>query len=679
MALFDYIYGNENKNRAPAQEEFDPDAYVADTFDPDEFIAENNTQEAEALPMGPGNLPIQNKRLPGMSGRLLYKNLGAGAAGLKYLQKENPDLEWATDESGEPIAKEKGGKEWFRLDPTGFNVTDLPELASDVGDVGYDIGAGTLQGMATTAGMLGGGLPGGMALSGGSGAIFEAVRQGLGMAAGVAEPNLDWGAITTAGTVGAATPMVFGSPATKKQILERTAKQLIKQTGAKETVKDVMKRVASDPEAAQALEVFGTDIFKKQRGLLGRAAVNLSGKIAGVERDTLERGARIMPLIEKAKESPEARNKIYQDFAVSVNDAFDNGFNYLGEKFNTIKNKLDEKVAKSGEHAKWTPHKYLGYGGPSEVLPGKYFNTSEYKEIMRNALAKELKKTASLGSEETLEKAEKQLIKEIGSLPDTMTAEQLHATSQRIFDLAESSGFNIKMGTMSAKQSLVAKKAAPILLETAKKMRSDLEAGVKKVIPDDADTFIQAMDEWSRLKTLQEYLNFPAVYGEGKFNPKAAEAAQKFLRDANTKNVSKQAVNEIKNTLGINVDDLVLTEQALSEFVDKGKDIARSATAAGVGGGAGAGLGYGLSKLLGMQYSYPPMKTGAIIGAGVGGAAGSKQSLSSLMSGYNKIANVPYRLAPAAAEPLNKAMRRAPYMQIMSDVQNAKLKNKQEK
>lgn len=128
--------------------------------------------------------PVQEEMHPNLTtaDRLAIQNFSnSPESALAYIKQEHPELE-VKIKDGRPVMKTAGEKEWRVVDPdTGFFSKDF---LNDAGDIAYDLGAGTLQGAATTAGAAGG-LGGAMLASGGSAAVLEALRQKLGSIYGI--------------------------------------------------------------------------------------------------------------------------------------------------------------------------------------------------------------------------------------------------------------------------------------------------------------------------------------------------------------------------------------------------------------------------------------------------------------------------------------------------------------
>lgn len=143
-----------------------------------------------------------------MKQRFVAKNFaGSPEAQVGYLSKELPEKEF-TVKDGDVFARDKGTKNnYAAIDPSGFDMQDITDIA-------YDVGAGGLQGLATTAaaaaGSAAGGvgaIPAGIAAGAASGAGLEGLRQLIGSKLGI-ENNLNAKEIAVQGAAGAAGPVM---------------------------------------------------------------------------------------------------------------------------------------------------------------------------------------------------------------------------------------------------------------------------------------------------------------------------------------------------------------------------------------------------------------------------------------------------------------------------------------
>lgn len=302
---------------------------------------------------------IKNEMHPDMSykSRLIYKMFSQNPeAGAKYLQKENPDFEWAQDPEGAPIAKKKGEEEWYRLDPTASKVTDYP---SDIVESGYDLLSGLGQGVATTAaglagGVLGGGLgaiPSAMAASGLTAAGAEALRQKIGTMLGVGGEELDTGQIGLAGGVGAIIPLGFGTGAGAKQAAGMVARQAASKPGVLPTLKNAMQ--TARPFATQDMSapiMLGEQLAETQSAPLRRYVAPMVGSIiSGEKSDLINQAKKMLPILNKPGGSTTEiaeKSEAIRDFLV---DAIKTSKGKLGEQIGEMHDVTAQGLRGGGE------------------------------------------------------------------------------------------------------------------------------------------------------------------------------------------------------------------------------------------------------------------------------------------------------------------------------------------
>lgn len=150
--------------------------------------------------------------------RFKIKNFGDDAMqSIAYLKNKYGDAYEFDQKDGQIRIKAPGDKQWKVLDPEGFDI-------QDVTDVAYDIPTGLAQGLATSvAGLAGGALgagagaiPAAMGTGMATGAGIEALRQYAGEKLGVNE--MSGKDIAVSGALGAASPLLFGTGASKPMI-----------------------------------------------------------------------------------------------------------------------------------------------------------------------------------------------------------------------------------------------------------------------------------------------------------------------------------------------------------------------------------------------------------------------------------------------------------------------------
>jgi hypothetical protein len=182
-----------------------------------------------------GSMEVEQEFHPDISmyDRAIVKNFGGeNQQAIAYLKSQYGDALDFDVLKDQIVAKRKDEKKWRTLDPSFSSQWYNPmEAVRDAADIGYDVLAGTAQGMAATgAGLAGaattagvGAIPSAMLASGATGTLFEAGRQGIGQALGVHEPEFNKTNMGIAGGLGFIAPGLFGPGATGKQIAKTAA------------------------------------------------------------------------------------------------------------------------------------------------------------------------------------------------------------------------------------------------------------------------------------------------------------------------------------------------------------------------------------------------------------------------------------------------------------------------
>lgn len=219
-------------------------------FDPNNFGAPSIMGESPA-PGYAGPAPeipetqIRQEMHPdiGTMERLIVKNFSANpGATVDYLKERHPSLEF-TYKKNQLLVKAPHEAEYRVLDPdnvallgkAGFSdyLQHPGELARDIGDQAYNLGAGALSAGAATAGAtagtaagaltapvtgpagpIAGGVAGGMAGGGLSAAALEALRQKIGQQLGLKQ-DMNGKDIALQGGIGALIPGIAGTGASK--------------------------------------------------------------------------------------------------------------------------------------------------------------------------------------------------------------------------------------------------------------------------------------------------------------------------------------------------------------------------------------------------------------------------------------------------------------------------------
>lgn len=232
--------------------------------------------------------------------RAIIKNFAQGPeAGVKYIQENHPDLEVRTD-GNRYFMRRKGTTDKFNvLDPnTGMFSKDI---FGDITDIGYDLLAGGAETAASIGGALGGAalsaplggagaIPGAMAGSGAASYLTEGARQKIGQMAGLPQ-EVSHEDMLLSGGIGAASPLMFGTGASGKQLAK---------AGVKKGLQDFTERGIAG-KAKDVLSKTGGGVYQTlAKDLPARAAEVMSGISSKVYRDYIE-NPKIIRAIDEAQ------------------------------------------------------------------------------------------------------------------------------------------------------------------------------------------------------------------------------------------------------------------------------------------------------------------------------------------------------------------------------------------
>jgi hypothetical protein len=193
------------------------------------------------------------------SDRLIVKNFSKDEETTEnYLKSRYPSMEFQRND-GRLFVKNKNEKIYKALDPDNMSLkgvasylTNPSELLSDIGDIGYDVGAGVAEaGASALAGAAAlpatggaGSIPAAMAAGGATGSGLEYLRQKAGQILGLPQET-DLGQVGVAGAAGAISPLLFGTGAGAKEVaksLGKNATEEALEAGAK-SQRGVVSRV----------------------------------------------------------------------------------------------------------------------------------------------------------------------------------------------------------------------------------------------------------------------------------------------------------------------------------------------------------------------------------------------------------------------------------------------------
>lgn len=572
-------------------------------------------QEAPSAPEVVNEIHPELSDIKGLKTRTVYKALGTDPeASFNYLQKEYPNMNFKKDSSGEVLVKSPTEAQWRKLDPSGFDVRDISDLA-------YDVPAGIAQGAVTAAsGIAGataggiGAIPAAMAGSAASGAALETARQGLGK---YFMPDQEFSGtdIGIAGATGAVSPLLFGTGATAKQALA---------AGGKELAKDVMS---------------------SQRGLLGRGYDAVAGKVgpmlgelvSGEKAPVIKKAANMLPELKASETNPEVvtsgLKQAVQDIPEKLKTATKQVGDIMGEARNVIDNaSIPPGLVKYGEKAK-----------PQGSIPTASF-TDPFKE-----LAEKLSSGAS-GSEgqmADLQALNTVLKREFDNLPENMTAEQAQMFSNRMRELSKQYGMNYSKGgtTVSATQgaSAVDAQIASAFEKTRRNVNESIIKRLEQVAPEYKNKYDDAVESYGYLKDL-------AKNNEAKFkNPKSVRDT---LTRATRDDIEAQNLLDLEQATGVDLTELAKEQAAFRSFSKPSFDIrslggSTSTSRAVPLALAGGALGY----YAGQQSGTSPYLT-SMLGLALGSKAGSPAALRAYMQANKTLRaapqklGVPYQAAP---------------------------------
>lgn len=552
---------------------------------------------------------VVNEAHPELSSmsRLVYKNLGTNVdSGLKYLQKENPTLDFKADQGGEVLVKKPTENQWRKLDPSGIDLTSMKginELGMDIGDVAYDIPAAVIQGAATAGGGLigagagagAGAIPGAMVGSGASSAALEAARQGLGKYFGVNE-ELDPTQIGIAGGAGLASPLLFGSGATAAQIAKQAAK-----TGASETT-----------------------LLASQRGIPGRAYDAAAGYLgpklgslaSGINEDVIKTGAKYLPEMKRADVSPDIVVKNLQDAQEKITTGLTQKSRSAGQTMERVVSELD---------ANGVALKTADILDPVEKIKEK---------IKKEGIDSEAKKELITSIDATMDK----YFKVNGQVPEQVTASQANSMYFELKELAKKYGFDYgDIGTSGGALGGVNRSDARIA-QAFKQAGTNAKESIKSAADEAGgglgEMYSTANSEYGRLASFRDEFNTAS---------KSEESFSRFLGKVSRDPVYKKTAQELSKETGVNLRETMLKNEAFKKFANPSKDVlslggttstSRTIPLALAGGAAG----YAAAQNSGGEYS--PFLMGTL-GAALGSRAGSPAAIRKLMDANKAMRSVP--------------------------------------
>lgn len=349
--------------------------------------------------------------------RFNIKNFGGDTQqAISYLQKAHPDMQFSVQPGDQIAAKHPAEKDWRVLDPDqGFlgSFTHPVEALKDVGDVAADTLVGLGSGAAATTAGLGTGLvtggtgaiPAAMAAGGAAGSGLEYLRQKIGQLTGVQDPaQLDKLAIGLSGGLGAASPLLLGTGATKGAISD-----LLKGEGT-----GILSRLGGEGAVTKALgneglgSLAGTEagrtaaadaLYEGQRGV-SKYLPKVASGLTGVPEEVIkEAPAKVTDSIKdllgmdpRSKATNlQIAEKIYQNGDANlITDAKKQIFDKVQAKTGELQDQIGAALKESGQAFDYAPYmakfEELAKKQPDNAIGGK--TAAEIRQISTDLFGK---------------------------------------------------------------------------------------------------------------------------------------------------------------------------------------------------------------------------------------------------------------------------------------------------
>jgi len=538
---------------------------------------------------------VLNEAHPDVSlgSRLMFKNFGADQdAGVKYLSRENPGLEFKK-ENRDIIVRKPGDAQWRRLDPSGLSLTSfegIKEAGRDLGDVAFDVPAAIGQGALTAAAGVGAGaatggtaaIPAAMATSGASGAGIEAVRQGIGKYFGVNE-EMDPTQIGISGALGTVSPLLLGTGATAAQVGKSA----------------VQKGLSGD--ALKALS-------DSQRGVIGRSYDATAGyvgpKAAAFASGIKEKVIRALPenlaKIKASEANPEVVAQTFEPVMQSFSKAAKNEYQQVGKLMGEAKDAMESSgaridVSDIGSSLKSLQDEIKVLGSGTEVDKAA---ANELEGILPSLFSRKKEVEKLVLDPDTMQM---KMVKETIMEPITdLSPKEALLKKQQVEELARQYGSRLDAagaanGTTGSIKSTMDKRIAGSLNQLA----ADLDGRVMSSVPEEIGASYGALkDAYSAAKTTAEDFN--------KYSDKT-EAFGRLLNRAQQNPYDEALLTKVAKSSGTDVDKLVDQAGAFKLFrkpsIDAVSGAATSTSKTVPLSNAMGTLGYGVGQASGGMIS----------------------------------------------------------------------------
>lgn len=570
--------------------------------------------------------------------RFLIKNLGDDAMqSIAFLKNKYGDAYDFDEKDGQIRIKKPGDKQWNVLDPSGFDIQDISDIA-------YDTAAGIGQGAATaTAGIAGGSLggigaiPAAMGTSAATGAAGEALRQWLGKQAGVNE--ISGKDIALSGAIGAAAPALFGTGASKGMVKAAL--------GGDDVVRNISSKLgnyiskdefAMTPANLKAAEEYLT---RAQSGALNKPIEKIGGFFSGIPEKVIGKmNAPVTPYVKEFME--QAGYNFNPDQVITTTKA--------GEVLDFDPDKFATKFVDTIVDETKTKRKEIGDQIAQGLeASGKKFNFENYLGDLDEFLTK-------LNTSKNLTKSDESTIKKAKKLAYDYLTTDVRVTDPstgRMFRQVDQSGNPIRkiVDDASATEAMRIKNSMKDFLDFASTggdksspINKELMSKFSKIHKEVSDDLYNAIDGSDLRAAYRENEEIGEFLGR---KLKSEESALKTL-----KNMDKKTFSIVNSRLK-RFDDLHGTQLSeLGDVVQNWNYFSKPATVSVEGRGSEVNrraitLGGTLGSIIGGTVAGP---VGLGIGAAVGGSAGQLLTSPAAMKRMSAMGAVPGRVAGAVAK-----------------------------
>lgn len=239
-------------------------------------------------------LPVVQEMHPDITfgQRFAVKNFGGDPQdAVNYLKTKHPEMKF-THIGDQLVARKPDEKQWHVLDPKNFDLQDITDLGADVA-TGIGSGLAT-AGAGLAAGAATGGtaaIPAAVAAGGASSAGLEYLRQKIGQALGVQNPDsVRKGDIALAGVTGAVAPWLLGTGATAGKIAAKAGEDAVAQKLLGKIGQGTIGQALTTADKAVATNMLG----ESQRGVV-KNIPKIFGAFSGIGAQTIGDASKEAP------------------------------------------------------------------------------------------------------------------------------------------------------------------------------------------------------------------------------------------------------------------------------------------------------------------------------------------------------------------------------------------------